>query len=199
MIDPVACADCDPKIAVLSGGFTKNPGWSVKAFGNENNHSLVIKVEYGKASFLFTGDLEDDAIEKVLELYKPGPRDSSGPLDADVLRVGHHGSHNATTADLLTAVSPEIALISVGAWTFGKGRGNPFTTYAYGHPRKVALDLLSVALDGFREGPVATRAGLGAREYVDIVIRKEMFATAWDRTIRVHASSDGVYRVEYDD
>jgi len=196
MIDPIACDRCDPKITVLSGGFTRNPGWSVEQFGNKNNHSLVIRVDFGKATFLFTGDLETDAIRKIAEYYRPANQNSMSMLDTDVLRVGHHGSHNATTSDLLVAVTPEIALISVGQWCFGKGKGSQFTTYAYGHPRKVAIDLLSLALRESRDDPVTTRVAIGPRKFADCVIHKKIYATAWDRTIQVRASSDGKYRVE---
>jgi len=46
----------------LSGRRDDNPGWSYEDFDNKNNHSIVIRVDFGKASFLFTGDLEKPAI-----------------------------------------------------------------------------------------------------------------------------------------
>ena len=47
---------------------------------------MVIKVTFGAASFLFTGDLEEDGMETLLSTYDPTI------LDVDVLRVGHQGS-----------------------------------------------------------------------------------------------------------
>jgi competence protein ComEC len=85
----------------------------------ENNDSLVVKVT-GRKSFLFTGDSAGEAEEDMLLL---GAR-----LRSDVLKVSHHGSRTSSTEDFLTAVSPGIAVISVG-------RGN-----TYGHPHREALE-----------------------------------------------------------
>lgn len=144
-IDPVDCAGTDPKLDVLSGRQAENPGWSHQEFDNKNNHSIVIRVEFGQASFMFTGDLEDTAIETLLELYKNSPT-----LDVDVYEVGQHGSHNATTPELVDAMTPEIAVISMGKWDDGKGSPNRFNTWHYGHPRKVVVDMLGAAIPGQR-------------------------------------------------
>lgn len=79
-----------------------------------NNYSVVVKVEFGNNSFLFTGDAEDIS-EK--EMMAKGYN-----LKADVLKVGHHGSDSSTTREFLNAVNPKYAVISVG-------KGND-----YGHP-----------------------------------------------------------------
>ena len=195
MIDPVQCDKCDPKITVLSGGFLKNPGWSVKQFANKNNHSLVIRVDFGKSSFLFTGDLEEDALNKVVAYYHPVDAAHPGLLDTDILKAGHHGSYNATNVDFLDAVTPQMAVISVGSWSFGKGSSNQFTTYAYGHPRKETLDLLSQIINKLRAKEVTIRAGIGPRKFVNYIVRKNIYATAWDKSVQVVASLDGNYTV----
>lgn len=79
-----------------------------------NNYSLVLRLEYGKRSFLFTGDAEDREERDLLA--------STSDLDVDVLKTGHHGSKTASSNDFLDAVSPGHAVISCGA-------GN-----SYGHP-----------------------------------------------------------------
>jgi competence protein ComEC len=79
-----------------------------------NENSLVLRLEYGRRSFLFTGDAE---LHTEARLVAQG-----SPLRADVLKVGHHGSRTSTTAAFLAAVAPRIAIISAGA-------GNRF-----GHP-----------------------------------------------------------------
>jgi competence protein ComEC len=107
-IDPLDCKDQDPRIRVLQGSFEDNPGWSDGEFENQNNHSLVTRVDFGSAEFLFMGDLQEAGIELLLD-YCSGP--ARPMLNADVLQVGHHGSHNATTAGLLSAVTPLIAII----------------------------------------------------------------------------------------
>ncbi len=79
----------------------------VKAYGSDTNDwSAVLRVSYGENSFLFTGDApiraEKDMIKSGIE------------LQADVLKVGHHGSKTATSQAFLNAVKPKYAIISVG-------------------------------------------------------------------------------------
>jgi competence protein ComEC len=72
-----------------------------------NNNSVVIKLEYGKTSFLFMGDAAFEGEDRIL---------SKGySLISDVLKVGHHGSMTSTSVKLLESVMPKYAVISVGA------------------------------------------------------------------------------------
>jgi competence protein ComEC len=71
-----------------------------------NNYSPVIKIEYGNTSFLFTGDAQKD-VEKEIT-------DSNEDINADVLKVGHHGSSTSTSKNFLNKVNPSIAVISLG-------------------------------------------------------------------------------------
>lgn len=87
-----------------------------------NNSSLVVRVTYGRTSFLFTGDAEWEEEQTLLR--------SDFSLASDVLKVAHHGSASSTTAEFLRAVAPEFAVISVG-------RDN-----SYGHPTKEVLKRL---------------------------------------------------------
>ncbi|NLU10693.1 MAG: MBL fold metallo-hydrolase [Tepidanaerobacter acetatoxydans] len=89
-----------------------------------NNYSIVIKLTYGNTSFLFTGDAEKISEEEML-------KNENYNLNADVLKVAHHGSSSSTTKEFLSAVSPRYAVICVGS-------DNP-----YGHPHKETLELLS--------------------------------------------------------
>lgn len=71
-----------------------------------NNYSAVIKLTFGKTSFLFTGDAEDiSEFEMLAKSISP---------KADVLKVEHHGSDSSTSAGFLKAVDPAYAVISVG-------------------------------------------------------------------------------------
>lgn len=72
-----------------------------------NNSSIVLRVDYGKTSFLLTGDAEANAENEMLQ--------SRQPLACDVLKVGHHGSNKSTSARFLQAVKPRYAVISVNA------------------------------------------------------------------------------------
>lgn len=186
VIDPLVCADCDPVIRILSGRLDDNPGWSLSEFDNKNNHSLVIRVDFGEASFLFTGDLEEDGIETMLSWYE-----EDSVLDADVYQVGHHGSHNATTAPLLEAVTPAIAVVPCGQWDFGKTSNSQFTTYAYGHPRRSTLDLLSAVISGRRSQRIKIKAADGSRDFRDYTVRKKIYCTAWDKNIKIKAELEG--------
>lgn len=79
-----------------------------------NDNSLTLRIRYGRRSFLFTGDLEAAAEERLLE------RGAIEPVD--VLKVAHHGSRTSTTAPFVAAAAPSLAVVSSGA-------GN-----RYGHP-----------------------------------------------------------------
>lgn len=71
---------------------------------NLNNTSIVLKLNYGKTSFLFTGDIEKDVEMKMLDKN----------LKSDVLKVTHHGSNYGTSKEFLSKVEPIYAIISVG-------------------------------------------------------------------------------------
>lgn len=78
------------------------------SFSEEDDWSLVLMIEYQGVRFLFTGDAEMRSEEAML-MY-----DDMYPLKADVLKVGKHGSDNASSYDFIQAVSPQIASISCG-------------------------------------------------------------------------------------
>lgn len=84
-----------------------------------NDTSLVLRIEYGERSFLFTGDMEGIA---ELELVKAGTN-----LKSDVIKVGHHGSYSSSWYQFLRAVQPTYGVISCG-------RDNE-----YGHPHQDVL------------------------------------------------------------
>lgn len=71
-----------------------------------NDYSIVLKLENGKNSFIFTGDAEKKAEMEVVEAHK-------SILKVDVLKTGHHGSKTSTNGGFLDAVSPKYAIISV--------------------------------------------------------------------------------------
>ena len=78
------------------------------SFSEEDDWSIVLMIEYQGVRFLFTGDAEMRSEEAML-MY-----DDMYPLKADVLKVGKHGSDNASSYDFIQAVSPQIASISCG-------------------------------------------------------------------------------------
>jgi competence protein ComEC len=88
-----------------------------------NEASIVLLVRDGRFSALLTGDGESGVLMPLVRAGRLG--------DIDVLKVGHHGSDEAVSPELLTALRPEWSLISVGA-------GN-----RYGHPTNSTLRLLA--------------------------------------------------------
>lgn len=91
-----------------------------------NDNSLVLRVSYGKRSFLLTGDAERHEEHELTEQYGPA-------LRADVLKVGHHGSRTSTTPAFLELVGPSFATISCGVRnSFGHPHPESLTTLAAG-------------------------------------------------------------------
>lgn len=84
-----------------------------------NDNSLVMALQYGEVRFLFTGDIESEAEQRLV---------ASGRVSrVEVLKVAHHGSRTSSTTGFVDAASPEWAVISSGS-------GN-----RYGHPARSVL------------------------------------------------------------
>lgn len=86
---------------------------------NENNRSIFAMARIGDKKFLFAGDAETK-MEKLL--LKEGLN-----LDCDVFKASHHGSNTSNSIELLDAIKPKYAAISVGDYN------------SYGHPHKEIL------------------------------------------------------------
>lgn len=92
---------------------------------DQNEASIVMRMDYKELSMLFTGDIAGSTEEKII--------DSTGKdiLDCDILKVCHHGSKNSSTDDFLKKVSPKLYLISCGLMN------------RYGHPHRDALSRMT--------------------------------------------------------
>ncbi len=86
-------------------------------YSSRNDYSVVLRVDYGETSVLFTGDAEKTSEGEMLDRFR-----LTGQLDCDLLKVGHHGSDSSSSQAFLDAVTPDFAVISCG-------EGNK-----YGHP-----------------------------------------------------------------
>jgi len=91
-----------------------------KTIDNINNVSVINRLDYGNFSALFLGDAEKPVQAQISGQMKP----------TTVLKVGHHGSGNATLEDFLKVVRPAIAVIEVG-------KDNK-----YGHPAVSTINIL---------------------------------------------------------
>lgn len=92
-----------------------------------NNNSLVCKLIYKNFSMLFTGDIEEIAEKAILSKYV----NKQEVLNADILKVAHHGSKTSSIKEFINAVSPKYAVIGVG-------KDNKF-----GHPSEKTLETLN--------------------------------------------------------
>ena len=106
---------CGVPVAVAASGDVWSLGGvqltvlSAEGVGEDlNNGSLVLRLTFGKTRFLFTGDNEREREQILVESL------SADELRCDFLKVGHHGSANSTSAELLEAVAPKHAAISCG-------------------------------------------------------------------------------------
>ena len=101
----------------------------VQSYADPNDTSIVLRVEYGDNVFLFTGDMERGAEVDMLDHWGV----ESGLFEADVLKVGHHGSDTSTGYRFLREVNPTYGVIPVGT-------GND-----YGHPHDEPMSRLNQA------------------------------------------------------
>ena len=95
----------------------------LEEYDNLNDDSLVMRLEYGDTSFLFTGDMTSKAERDLVE--------DGANVKCDVLKVGHHGSSGSSSYRFLYEAEPKIAVISCAS-------GN-----SYGHPHEEALSRLN--------------------------------------------------------
>jgi beta-lactamase superfamily II metal-dependent hydrolase len=89
---------------------------------DQNTNSIVLRISYGTVAILLAGDMGGESETALVK--------SGYPLDASILKVGHHGSYSSTSSSFLARVQPETAIVMVG-------KDNP-----YGHPHQQTLDLL---------------------------------------------------------
>lgn len=174
----------DPDLEIL----ILNPG--AEPLGDINEDSVVLMVTYGEISYLFTGDAGNPAEESMAE--------AGLDLDADVLKVGHHASREASSAEFLTAVSPAISIIPVG-------EGN-----SYGHPHEEAVERLEATgsriyrtdLDGTvivaTDGTALTVAAGGAPAATVTAGATTAATTATPTVTATPAPSSGIYITDLD-
>ncbi len=87
-----------------------------------NADSMVLRISYGTIDFLMSGDLGGEGEDALIR--------SGYPLEAEILKIGHHGSSSSTSPGFLARIGPEIGVLFAG-------EDNP-----YGHPHRETLDLL---------------------------------------------------------
>ena len=88
-----------------------------------NDMSIVVRLDYGDVSFLFTGDCRKNPFKDIIK--------AGFDVDVDVVKAAHHGAYNATDEAVFEAMSPEYMLISCGL------------DNSYGHPHKEVIQMLT--------------------------------------------------------
>lgn len=173
----------DPDLEIL----ILNP--AAEPIGDINQDSVVLKVTYNEISYLFVGDAEKPAEESMME--------AGLDLDADVLKVGHHASRYGSSAEFLSAVSPAISVIQVGA------------DNSYGHPHEEAVERIEATgsriyrtdLDGTvvvaTDGTKLTVAAGGAPA-ATVTALPATIATATATPTTTPAPSSGIYIADLD-
>lgn len=92
-----------------------------------NDYSIVLRMDFGESSFVFTGDASTSVETAILDSFR------KYELDCDFLKSGHHGSSTSSGKKFITTITPEIVAIPCGT-------GNK-----YGHPHASVLDTYSEA------------------------------------------------------
>ena len=90
-----------------------------------NDYSIVLRMDFGESSFIFTGDASKSVESEILKSF------SKHALDCDFLKAGHHGSETSSGKNFISTITPEIVAIPCG-------KNNK-----YGHPDQEVLDLYS--------------------------------------------------------
>lgn len=95
--------------------------FNIYNFSDSNDRSLVLMLNFYGNKFLFMGDASKDVEEVIMKDFN---------VDADYIKLGHHGSKTSTGEEFIRAVSPKEAIISCGLNNY------------YGHPNKEVFDIL---------------------------------------------------------
>jgi competence protein ComEC len=188
--------------AALQSIHTNNPDVTLKFLAgargcrNANNDSLILWADINGVKFLFTGDdealkKEDDPCEPeipfILNRFK-----NTSVLDIDVYKVGHHGSANGTSLDLMRAMTPKLSVISAG-W-FAQQEPGDFHAWQFGHPRESAVQIIAVNTTNTRE-PISVMTMDGQFKPRTRIMKNAVYCTCWDGDVVVEVLTGGTIAV----
>jgi competence protein ComEC len=191
---PIPCENNKIQFHALWGGLQEGGGWTSTVFNNQNDSSVVTQLKFGDTSFLFMGDLEGDVQDAMLKDFCPTPPAACPSLSPDVFHMAHHGADTGLNSDLLAALKPKVAVISMGPST----RAGMWTAVAYGHPRQDVVDSWKKIVTQMRpaiSAPLATKASakgeIIAGQFTSETFQNAIYATGWDGTTVIEADSNG--------
>jgi competence protein ComEC len=163
---------------------------------NGNNDSLILWAQINGVKFLFTGDDEafqdpDDQCKPEIPLILDRFKNTS-VLDVDVYKVGHHGSFNGTSVDLLKAMTPKVSVMSAGR--FDQKEPGEFHAWQFGHPRDAAVQTIAANTTNTRV-PVSIKTMKGPAQPRTRVMKNAVYCTCWDGDVVVEVLKDGTISV----
>lgn len=185
--------------AALRSVHQSNPNVNLKFLSgsrgcsNANNDSLILWAQINQVTFLFTGDdeafqEEDDNCEAeipfILNRFK-----NTNFLDIDVYKVGHHGSRNGTSLDLMKAMTPKISVISAGQ--FDQKEPGDFHAWQFGHPRENAVQTIEANTNNTRETISVTTMDAPRTPHPNREIKNAVYCTCWDGNVVVEVLKNG--------
>lgn len=103
------------------------------ASSDENNYSVCILITHGSYNFLFTGDLEKEGEEKMVEFYTQSDTDAYELPEVELFKAGHHGSPTSSNSELLNLIKPKIVAVCccAGAVEYTQNPDNTFPSVAF--------------------------------------------------------------------
>lgn len=99
--------------------FSPDADFNLGGSAEGNNRSIVFLFKYNTTTILFTGDMETLLEKEMINKNCSSSNLFCENLDADYLKVGHHGSDSSSDEDFLKFISPKYTIISVGKNRFG--------------------------------------------------------------------------------
>lgn len=100
---------------------------------DENNYSVCLMFNQGDNHYLFTGDLEGDGEEELLNYYNGSSEERYTLPHCVLYKAGHHGSNTSTTAELMAVVQPEYVIVCCCAGTseYTTNKANQFPSQQF--------------------------------------------------------------------
>ena len=165
--------------------------WPSRCKSDQNDCSIMLRVDYCASSILFTGDAEI-ALEKATDLHGP----------VTLLQVGHHGSNTSSSEAFLAAARPRYAVIS-------SGKPHEGLNATYCHPRASTVRRLTQHVDeansANREGQASEPPPLIAYDrddrcderdlaaWVPVRASSTVYSTARDGDVVLVTKGDGTF------
>ncbi len=99
----------------------------------ENDYSVCLQIEYQDKYYLFTGDLEAEGEESLVEENAPGGRNENMLHEVEVYKAGHHGSKTSSTAVLMNVIKPKVVCVCccAGSSEYTSKNENQFPTQIF--------------------------------------------------------------------